>query len=287
MSTRSYLARATGRPFLTGWDLGFLVLRYGTLAFILAMILVPFLLVVNISVRPAAEFFNADPHVFTRNPTLKAWEMSLGALRKPLVNSALIASGTALVSMFITIPGAYVFARQEFPGRKVGFYLIVAALLFPYILLIIPITEVWYNVGLYDTIPGVVLAYQVFVTPFAIWILRDFFEKLPTNLEEAAQVYGCTQFQAFYRVILPLSAPAVVATGFIAFLVGWNDFLFSGMLTTGTGPRPAVVHLYVLTTGSEINFWAQTMAQTIIIGIPPTVLYMVSRRYLTESFEVR
>lgn len=286
MSTREYLVRLTGRPFLTKSEIVFLVLRYATLTIILAMILVPFLLVVNISVRPPEEFFGADPHIITKNPTLNAWEQSIGELMVPLRNSFLIASGTALVSLLITIPGAYVFARQEFPGRKFGFYLIMIALLFPYILLVIPITEVWSDIGIQNTIPGVVLAYQVFVTPFAIWILRDFFEKLPSNLEEAAQVYGCTQFQAFYRVILPLSAPAVIATGFIAFLVGWNDFLFSGMLTSGTGPRPAVVHLFVLTTGSEINFWAKTMAQTIIIGIPPTILYMISRRYLTESFEV-
>jgi multiple sugar transport system permease protein len=124
------------------------------------------------------------------------------------------------------------------------------------------------------------------VTPFAIWILRDFFEKLPANLEEAAQVYGCSQFQAFYKVILPLSLPAVMATAFLAFLVGWNDFLFSNMLTTGTGPRPAVVSLYLQTVGGESRYWGLVMSQALVVGLPPTALYLVARRYLTESFAV-
>lgn len=267
-------------------DFSFHVLRYITLSLILAMTVIPFLFMIMVSFRAPPEFFGGGPHLITRQPTLQAWGTAWGELSGPLKNSALIATGTALLSLVITIPGAYVFARQDFPGKNLGFYLILVALLFPYLLLIIPITDTWRNLGLYNTIPGVIIAYQIFVTPFAIWILRDFFEKLPANLEEAAMVYGCSQFSAFYRVILPLSGPAVVATGFLAFLVGWNDFLFSNMLTTGTGPRPAVVELFLLTTGGETRFWAKIMAETIFVGLPPTILYMISRRYLTESFEV-
>jgi multiple sugar transport system permease protein len=267
-------------------DAMFALLKYTTLAFFSIIILIPLVIVVSVSFRPPPEFFGVDPHIITRNPTLQAWESSFQNLQGNLMNSAIIASGTTLVSLLICIPGAYVFGRQNFPGKEWGFRLIMIALLFPYILLVIPITDLWYQYNLHNTIIGLILAYQVFVTPFAVWILRDFFEKLPANLEEAAQVYGCTQFQAFYKVILPLSAPAVMATGFLAFLVGWNDFLFSNMLTTGTGPRPAVVALYLQTVGGETTYWGLIMAMALIVGTPPTVLYLFARRYLTESFAV-
>lgn len=200
------------------------------------------------------------------------------------MNSLLIASGVTVVSLLITIPGAYVFGRRDFPGKNIGFYAILITLMFPYILLIVPIADMWYTLDIFDTIPGLIIAYQVFVTPFAIWILRDFFEKLPANLEEAAQIYGCTNFGAFTRVILPLAKPAIISTGFLAFVVGWNDFLFSNMLTTGTGPRPAVVQLFIATRGGEGIWWGQFLSMTLIIALPPIFLYIAARRYLTETF---
>lgn len=267
-------------------DALFALLKYATIAFFTVLILIPLVLVVTVSFRPPPEFFGTDPHIIPQSPTTEAWVTALNDLQEPLINSTLIATGTTALALLICIPGAYVFGRQEFPGKEWGFRAIMVALLFPYILLIIPLTDTWYGLGLFNTLPGVILAYQVFVTPFAIWILRDFFEGLPANLEEAAQVYGCSQFQAFYKVILPLSLPAVMATAFLAFLVGWNDFLFSNMLTTGTGPRPAVVSLYLQTVGGESRYWGLVMSQALVVGLPPTVLYMVARRYLTESFAV-
>lgn len=259
--------------------------RYLLLFILLGMTLLPFIYALSVSFRTPAEFYGS-PIWIPNEPTLEPWIAAINGLQGPLINSALIATGTAILSLLITIPGAYVFGRKEFPGKELAFYTIILALLFPYILLIIPISDVWNDLGLYNTIPGLWLAYQVFVTPFAIWILRDFFEKLPDNIEEAAQVYGCTQFSAFVRVILPLSMPAIIAVGFLAFLTGWNDFLFSNLLTTGSGPRPAVVHLFIVTAGGERQYWAQLMAETLLIGIPPTVLYMIARRQLTNAFTV-
>ena len=266
-------------------DWSFAALKYTILVLLLGMALLPFLYALSVSFRTPADFYG-NPIWIPSEITLAPWGRAFNELRGTLMNSAMIATGTAILSLLITIPGAYVFGRKEFPGKEIAFYTIVLALLFPYILLIIPITDIWNSLGLWNTIPGLWIAYQVFVTPFAIWILRDYFEKLPANLEEAAQVYGCTQFTAFSRVILPLSLPAIVAVGFLAFLTGWNDFLFSNLLTTGTGPRPAVVYMFVATAGGETTYWAELMASVLLIGAPPTALYMVARRYLTSAFAV-
>lgn len=261
------------------------VLRLAVLAFFLAMIVFPFAYVVSVSFRSPQEFFSSSVYLIPKNPTIEPWVSSFDTLAGPLKNSALIATGTMIISLIITIPGAYVFGRKQFPGKTIGFYGIVTALMFPYIILIVPIADIWFAFGLHDTIPGMWIAYQTFVAPFAIWILRDFFEKLPTDLEEAAQVYGCSQWGAFYRVILPLSLPAIASVGFLSFLVGWNDYLFSSMLTTGSGVRPAVVRLFQTTTG-ERTYWALLMAQTLIVGTPPAVLYMIARRHITNAFAV-
>jgi len=271
---------------VTAGDIVFALVKYLTILFIAGMIVLPFLYVISVSFRTPTELLTGETYLIPKNPTLNSWTSAFESLATPLKNSFLIASGTTVLALLITIPGAYVFGRKEFPGKRPAFYAIVVALMFPYILLVIPISDIWFVLGLYDTIPGMWFAYQVFVTPFALWILRDFFEKLPANLEEAAQVYGCTQFGAFRKVILPLSLPAVAAVAFLAFLTGWNDFLFSNMLTTGTGPRPAVPVLFLTTTGGETNDWSLIMAQTLTIGTPPTVLYLVSRKYLTQSFAI-
>lgn len=264
-------------------NMGFVVGKYLVLLFFLAIIVPPFVYVLSVSLRTPQEIFELKliPDVITFQNYVDVFD----EFTQPLIDSFLIATGTAVISMVITIPSAYAIGRKQFPGRTAAFYTIILALLFPHILLIIPISDLWNAMGIYNTIPGLWLAYQPFVTPFSLWILRDFFENLPPNLEEAAQVYGCTEFTAFVRVILPISAPAIVAVGFLAFLAGWNDFLFANFLTTGTGPEPATVVLFK-NVGGELQFWETLTAQALVVGIPPAVLYITARRYLAKAFAV-
>lgn len=254
--------------------------------FIVSVSVLPVLYTLLMTFRPANEFYSNTLQVIPREPTLANWTLAFTELGDALVNSFLVATGTTLLSLLIIVPGAYIFGRKHFPGKKYFFYIIIIALMFPYILLIVPIADFWYTVGLYNTIPGLWISYQLFVAPFAIWILRDYFAKLPQNVEESAQIYGCTQFSAFVRVILPMAGPAIVAIAFLSFLTAWNDFLMSSMLTTGTGPRPAVVELFIVVAGGDTSDWGLITTETLIIGIPPTVLYLWARQYLSESFEM-
>lgn len=280
-SDRDLFDRSLDEWMITAGSYSFMILM-------LLSIVLPLLYVIGTSFKPGNELFVAKPHVIPYEPTLANYNRAIDAFGTQLYNSLIIAVGTAILSLLITIPGAYVFGRKEFPGKRPLFYGIVLALLFPHVVLIIPITELWLSLGLFNTFLGVWLSFQIFVAPFALWILRDFFRKLPDNIEEAAQIYGCTQFGAFVRVVLPLSMPAIGAIGFLAFLHGWSDFLFSNMLTTGNGPRPAIVSLYFALNaggGERVN-WGPMMAMSMIIGLPPTALYMYTRRYLTNAFAV-
>jgi ABC-type glycerol-3-phosphate transport system permease component len=261
-------------------------LAYAVAVLIALMILVPFVFVILISFKPPEEIFRDPLQIIPNEPTLRNWRQGYAAFEGFLWNSVIAAAGTTILALVITIPGAYAFGRKEFPGREFLFYAIVMAMVFPYIILVIPVRQLWGQLGLFNTFPGLWISHQIFVVPLAIWILRDFFQSLPTNLEEAAQVYGCTQFTAFLRVILPLSAPALAAVAFFAFLHGWNDFLFTNILTLGNGPVTATVKMYDALqagTGDRVQ-WGILMAQALMTGLPPAVFYMFTRRYLTEAF---
>jgi multiple sugar transport system permease protein len=271
------------------WDVEDVVFQFAVYLLIAALcfvILVPLVIVVAASVTPTSELFANPAAILPQRPTFDTWVRGFTSLSEGLFHSFVISAGTAIIALVVTIPGAYVFGRKEFPGKGFVFYAIVLSLMFPTIVLIVPITSNWLSWGLYDTYPGMWIAFQIFVTPFAIWILRDYFSDLPENLEEAAQVYGCTEFGAFVRVILPIAKPALVAVGFLAFLNGWNEFLFASLLTTSSGVQPAIVSLYsTLHAGQGESIpWTLMMAQAIMIGTPPAVLYFVAQRSLRGAF---
>ncbi|MDS0300180.1 carbohydrate ABC transporter permease [Halogeometricum sp. S1BR25-6] len=267
-------------------DVVFKAAVYGVILALVLLIVIPLLVVVSVAFTPTSELFSNPSAWFPENPTLEWWSIGFAELQEGLLHSLVISVGTALIALVITIPGAYVFGRKEFVGKQFVFYAIILSLLFPSIVLVVPITARWLQWGLYDSYIGLWIAFQIFITPFAIWILRDYFSKLPENLEEAAQVYGCTEFGAFVRVILPIAKPALIAVGFLAFLNGWNEFLFANLLTTSSGVQPAIVQLYAtLHSGQGESIpWSMLMAQALIIGTPPAILYFVAQKGLRGAF---
>ncbi|ESP87062.1 carbohydrate ABC transporter permease [Candidatus Halobonum tyrrellensis] len=249
---------------------------------IAAMTLLPLIYGFSVSVRPRSEVFG-DPHLIPYEPTLEPYVAVLDQIGPNLVFSLFTAVGVSILVLGIAIPGAYAFARLEFPGRRKIFYMIVLIMLLPIVGLIIPLLTLWHELGLYNTILGLWLGIVPGQIPVALWIFRDYFQKLPPNIEEAAMVYGTTRFGAFTRVVLPLAAPAMIAVAFLGFLWGWNAFLFPNLLTTSGGPRPAIVNLFTALSPDSTNPWPYIMAMTFTIGLPPAVMYVASRRYLEDA----
>lgn len=268
-------------------SLGHKLLAYAGLLFVLGLVLIPYSYIILAAFRSPGEMFEVK--WFPEEWSLEAWRYTIDTVefQKYILNSFIAGSGAAVIALFIAVPGAYVFGRKQFWGKELFFYTITLALLFPFVLLVVPLTILWIKIGLYDTMVGLWLAYQVFIIPFALWILRGYFAELPPSLEECAMVYGCTHFQAFYRVMLPLAKPVIVSLLFICFLIGWGDFLFSNMLTTGEGPRTASVILYVTAAGGERIEWEVLMVMTLIAGIPPVILYILAQRQLMQTLAVR
>lgn len=254
------------------------------LALVLALVLIPYLYVIVTAFKPAEEAYDATwlPQRISFDAWIEVFEVN--HFHRYLWNSLVAGAGSAALAMLISVPGAYIFARKAFPYREPLFYMIVGTLIFPFILLIVPITIAWIRIGLFDTFVGLWLAFQIFAVPYSMWILRGYFAGMPKNIEEAAMVYGCTQFQAFYRVVLPLAKPVIVSVLFLSFLQGWSDFLFSNMLTTGDGPRTASVAIYASTAGGERVDWQVLMVMTLLTGGPPVLLYMLAQKHLSKTF---
>lgn len=257
---------------------------FAVLGLILAMVLIPYAYVIVTAFKSPGEVYEIS--WWPKEISFVAWYEVFATYRFHvyLFNSLVAGFGAAVLALIIALPGAYIFARKRFVMRETFFYVIVGTLVFPFILLIVPITITWIKTGLYNTLPGLWLAFQIFAVPYCVWILRGFFAQLPPHLEEAAMVYGCTQFQAFYKVMVPLAKPVMISVMFLAFLYGWSDFLFANMLTNSDGPQTASVAIYVATAGGERIEWEVLTVMTLVTGIPPVALYMMAQRYLSSTF---
>jgi len=260
------------------------IISFAVLGLVLALILIPYAYIIATAFKGPGEVF--ETRWLPEEISLQAWidVFEIFAFHQFLFNSLIAGLGSALLAVVISLPGAYIFARKKFRFRETFFYLIVGTLVFPFILLIVPLTIIWIKVGLFNTFLGLWLAFQIFAVPYCVWILRGFFAQLSPHLEEAAMVYGCTQFQAFYKVMVPLAKPVVISVLFLSFLYGWSDFLFSNMLTTGGGPQTASVAIYIATAGGERIEWEMLAAMTLIAGVPPVAVYMLAQKYLSQTF---
>jgi multiple sugar transport system permease protein len=199
-------------------------------------------------------------------------------------NSILVSIAATIISLFFAIPGAYAFARLDFPGRKALFYTAVFTIMFPWIVLTIPVYEVFYFLDLVNTLVGVIIALSIFVLPQNIWLLQGFFRQgIPENIEEAALIDGHNELTAFLRIVLPLSWPAVAAAALFAFLTAWNNFLWVFVLTTDEEVRTATVAIYYILGSDVLREWNMLMASLVLLVAPPVIFYGLSRRYVGEG----
>jgi multiple sugar transport system permease protein len=199
-------------------------------------------------------------------------------------NSIIVSIGATVISLVFAIPGAYAFARLDFPGRKLLFYTAVFTIMFPWIVLTIPVYQVFQWLEMIDTLEAVIIALSIFVLPQAIWLLQGFFRQgIPRNIEEAALLDGHSELTAFLRIVLPLSLPAVAAAGLFSFLIAWNNFLWVFILTSGEQNRTATVAIHFILGSDVMRQWNVLMASAILLIIPPVLFYTLAQRYVGEG----
>ena len=199
-------------------------------------------------------------------------------------NSLIVSIAATLISLLFSIPGAYAFARLDFPGRKLLFYTAVFTIMFPWIVITIPVYEVFFVLGLVNTLTGIIIALSIFVLPQTIWLLQGFFRQgIPENIEEAALIDGHSEIGAFLKIVLPLSMPAVGAAALFSFLTAWNNFLWVFVLTSDENVRTATVAIHYILGSDVLREWNILMAAVVLLVAPPVIFYGLSQRYVGEG----
>jgi multiple sugar transport system permease protein len=200
-----------------------------------------------------------------------------------LKNSLIVASLTTLVTVTVASLSSYGFTRLRTKSASTVFYLILSTQMFPLALLIIPIFILISRFKLLNSYPGLVLSYLAFALPFCIWYLRSYFEKIPIEIEEAALVDGATRPQILRHIIIPLSIPGIVATGFFAFLTSWDEFLFALTLTNRNNMRTVPPGLVISYVGEFGYRWPEMMAASLTVSIPVLILFLIFSRYIISG----
>ncbi len=197
-----------------------------------------------------------------------------------LVNSLAASLGSALVSVVLGSMAAYSLSRIDFRGKRDFFFWIISTRMAPVVAVMVPLYAIFRTADLVGTLPGLILAYTTFNLPFAIWILKGFFDNVPYAIEEAALCDGATRLQAF-REILPLVAPGVGAFLVLCVLFAWNDFLFASIIGSG-GAKTLPVATRELVQPQNIQ-WGSIMAAGVVTTLPMMFLGLLIRRYLVTG----
>jgi multiple sugar transport system permease protein len=203
---------------------------------------------------------------------------------RALVNSIGIALIATALAVVIGSMAAYAVARLRFPGKGllVGAALLIAV--FPPISLVSPLFNLWRQLGLFDTWPGLIIPYLTFSLPLTIYVLSAFFREIPWSLEKAAKVDGATPFQAFLRVIAPLAAPGIVTTAILVFIFCWNDFVFAISLTSTLNSRTVPAAIAFFSGASQFQTPIGSIAAAgVVVTIPIIVFVFFFQRRIVSG----
>lgn len=268
------------------------VLRWVVIAFLAAITIVPFYYMLMLSVKPIDALL-LDPGnlwVSAKDFTLDTYESVLKSSEEGgqgflgmLVNSALVAVATVLLTLAAAVPGAYAVSRLKFFGNRQVSAVFLAVYLFPATLLAVPLFVMFAKMGLSGSLVGLAIVYIAQTVPVSIYMLKNYFVTIPFSIEEAASIDGASRLQTVRKIILPLALPTLMATGLYVFMIAWNEFLFALLFLAADPDRWTVsLGLQQLANGIEVSKTV-LMAGSVVLTIPVVLLFFSAERLLTEG----
>jgi multiple sugar transport system permease protein len=266
--------RGSGRKKLSSW--GYTLL--GTL--FLAVMLFPVYWMVNASFQPTGNTLNAS--LFPWNPSLRGYETAIREQGGNLVTSMIVSVGTVLFSLIIAAPAAYALAQFRFRWINTALLAILISQMIPNIVIANALYAAYNDLGLLNTITGLILADATHAIPFMILIMRAFMIGIPPSIVEAARVDGAGLVRAFVSVVLPVSRNSLITAGLFAFLFSWSDFLFALTLTTTEEIRPVTLGIYQY-LGTQVSNWSAVMATAVLSSIPAIILLVLAQKYIAAG----
>ena len=253
---------------------------------IIVYTIIPLIWIVNLSLKPSAD--RADGNFWAVHPTFENYELIFtGGARDlflpALFNSILVTLVATFIAVILATFCAYAIARLDFPGKRLILGTALTVSFFPVISLVTPLFDLWRQIHLFDTIPGLILPYLVLTLPLSIWTLSAFFQQIPWEMEQAAQVDGATSWEAFRKVIVPLAAPGVFTTAIIVFFTAWNDFVFAISLTSDKA-RTVPAALAFFTGASQFESPTGAIcAAGVVVTVPVVVLVLIFQRRIVSG----
>jgi ABC-type glycerol-3-phosphate transport system permease component len=248
------------------------------------LILAPFLWMLSTSLKDPAEVALRDPTIWPRSFAVENYVevFSRGQFGRYFVNTVIVSIATTIFSVAIATLSGYAFARYRLPGGRALLFGILATQMFPAILLAIPLYILIRNLGLLNSLSGLILVYTTFALPFSVWMLRNYFLTIPRDLDEAALVDGATRLQALRTVILPVALPGIAATALFSFILAWNEFLYANTFISSSDRRTLSIGLQSL-IGEFTTDWGLLMAGAVVTTLPIVVAFFFLQRHLTQG----
>jgi multiple sugar transport system permease protein len=272
MATMTTSARVRGRVLAA-----YLVLGVLTLGAVF-----PFVWMALASLKASDELYHFPPTWWPHKIDLSFYHRVIDGtpFMRFMLNSAIVAVATTLIVVVLAAMAGYGLARGTFRGRGLLMRGVLVAYMFPTILFVVPLFTLISKVGLTDTYAGVVVVHVVFNFPFCTWLMAQYFQTMPIEIEEAGRADGLGNVGVFYRIALPLAAPGLATTAIFAFINSWNEFLLSFVILGGGERRTVPVGIYNF-VGSEIADWGPLMAATTLALLPTLVLFVLVQRRIT------
>ncbi|MCC6614963.1 MAG: carbohydrate ABC transporter permease [Anaerolineae bacterium] len=253
--------------------------------------LFPILWMILVSLKSGTELFTTQ-FVFT--PTLENYQAILfgdpraaaGVVARVdfprnFLNSLIVSSGAVVISLAVGVPAAYALARYNFKGKETLAFTFLSFRFAPELVVIIPLSLIYRQLGLYDTYFGIIWVYQLVTLPLLIWVLRSYFEDISPDIEQAAMIDGYPWYQIFMRILLPLVRPGLAAAALLAFVFAWNNFIFPLVLGASTVQTVTVSALGYISSAQA--FFNRMAAAAVIASVPQMMLALSIQRYLIRG----
>jgi len=244
----------------------------------------PVLQIVGISLRPGDQLYSTELKLIPDNWTFDAYRIML--TEKPFLlwmrNSLIVSLGTTVIGVVLASLGGFALSRYRFRSRGMALQGILMTQMFPATMLLLPLYLMMRKFHLVDTLAGVMVAYVATALPFCVWTMKGYYDTIPVELNEAALIDGCSPLQAFVRVTLPLSAPALVITGLFSFMTGWSEFMVARVMLTSRELMTLPLGLESLFTTYDTE-WANYAAGSLLVSVPVVLLFLILNRFLVSG----
>jgi multiple sugar transport system permease protein len=252
--------------------------RFLVLVPFLAFVIFPFYWIVTTSLKSTPQISERRSIFWPDPPTLEQYSSLLG-------DTPFLTWLSTVVSVALASLAAYALSRLRFKGAGLLTTLLLITYLLPGTLLFIPLYQTLTNLGIINTHAALILTYPTFLLPFATWVLMGYFRSIPVELEEAARIDGASRLYIFWKITLPLAAPAILSVTLFAFTNAWNEFLFAFVFITSESLRTLPIGLQSMVVG-DILPWGKLMAASLLTAIPVAILYVYAQRFLSEGLTV-